>query len=193
MSEFRAALQALVDLNAEHYSFQCKATCTCAFCNAAALLARPEPRITEAHECGTSYESVPGIAYPRKKPRTVQPVDDEPDPRITREEAIALLDQYYEVRRSGLHARVASIWREEMTKAREACLAAMLRSEPPTIARPLSEWNESHGFVTWWKFPIEEPSWIGSPTDSDWPGYHTHWTPHPELPCAPAGCDGEQS
>jgi hypothetical protein len=47
--------------------------------------------------------------------------------------------------------------------------------------RPLSEWHEDDGPVTWWKFPVDEPAWIGSPTDSDWPGYHTHWTPHPPV------------
>lgn len=55
---------------------------------------------------------------------------------------------------------------------------------PATVAipRPLEEWHEDDGFVTWWKFPVDEPSWIGSPLCSDWPGYHTHWTPHPPIP-----------
>jgi hypothetical protein len=50
------------------------------------------------------------------------------------------------------------------------------------IARPLSEWREDTGSVTWWKFPIDEPAWIGTPMDTDWPGYHSHFTPHPEHP-----------
>lgn len=50
------------------------------------------------------------------------------------------------------------------------------------VARPLSDWHEDHGFVTWWKFPVNEPSYIGSPLCEDWPGYHTHWTPHPDIP-----------
>lgn len=49
-------------------------------------------------------------------------------------------------------------------------------------ARPLSEWHEDDGPVTWWALPVQEPAWIGQPTDSDWPGYHTHWTPHPPVP-----------
>lgn len=53
---------------------------------------------------------------------------------------------------------------------------------PPETARLLSEWHEDHGPVTWWKLPVDEPAWIGSPLDSDWPGYHTHWTPHPTVP-----------
>lgn len=52
-------------------------------------------------------------------------------------------------------------------------------------ARPLAEYHEDFGPVVWWKFPVNEPSWIGSPTDDDWPGYHTHWTPHPAAPEEP--------
>ena len=53
------------------------------------------------------------------------------------------------------------------------------------VARPLDEWHEDHGDVVWWKFPIDEPAWIGCPLDSHWPGYHTHWTPHPDVPALP--------
>ena len=51
-------------------------------------------------------------------------------------------------------------------------------------ARPLEEWGEDYGDVLWWKFPIEEPHYVGSPLGADWPGYHTHWTPItlPQLP-----------
>ncbi|ADM70864.1 hypothetical protein GMA19_03057 [Paenibacillus polymyxa E681] len=43
--------------------------------------------------------------------------------------------------------------------------------------RPLDEWGEDHGAVLWWKFPIDEPPYCGTPLDADWPDYHTHWTP----------------
>lgn len=51
-------------------------------------------------------------------------------------------------------------------------------------ARPLEEWHEDYGDVLWWKFPIEEPPYVGSPLDANWPDYHTHWTPFavPEPP-----------
>lgn len=51
-------------------------------------------------------------------------------------------------------------------------------------ARPLEEWGEDYGDVLWWKFPIEEPPYVGSPLDANWPAYHTHWTPIvcPEQP-----------
>jgi hypothetical protein len=48
---------------------------------------------------------------------------------------------------------------------------------PATVARPISEWHEDRGSALWWRFPVEEPPYSGSPLDSDWPGYHTHWTP----------------
>ena len=53
-------------------------------------------------------------------------------------------------------------------------------------ARPLEEWGEDYGDVLWWKFPIEEPPYVGSPLDEKWPAYHTHWTPIP-LPQPPKG------
>lgn len=45
------------------------------------------------------------------------------------------------------------------------------------VARPIEEWNEDFGDVLWWKFQIEEPPYVGSPLDANWPAYHTHWTP----------------
>lgn len=54
------------------------------------------------------------------------------------------------------------------------------------IARPLSEWHEDDGPVCWWSFPVQEAAWVGDPNDSDWPGYHTHWTPHPPCPTTPS-------
>lgn len=41
----------------------------------------------------------------------------------------------------------------------------------------LEDWDEDYGDVLWWKFPIDEPPYVGSPLDANWPGYHTHWTP----------------
>lgn len=72
-----------------------------------------------------------------------------------------------------------------------------------TTLRPEEDWTENMGSVLWWYLPngyIEEPPYCGSPLDTEWPGYHTHWTPLPQLqadplanapplpsePCAPA-------
>lgn len=76
--------------------------------------------------------------------------------------------------------------------------------DDPTVARPINEYSKDMGDVLWWKFPIIEPPYVGSPDDphSDvevlgtpeeiadftgssgqtkvrlggWPGYHTHFT-----------------
>lgn len=43
----------------------------------------------------------------------------------------------------------------------------------------LEDWHHDSGPVLWWAFhkgtPYEEP-YVGTPDDSEWPGYHTHWT-----------------
>lgn len=46
--------------------------------------------------------------------------------------------------------------------------------------RPRAKWHEDIGNVLWWRFPIVEPPYVGSPLDTSWPDYHTHWTPLPD-------------
>lgn len=75
----------------------------------------------------------------------------------------------------------------------------------PVQLRPLSEWHEDHGFVLWYRLPITEPPWVGTPNCSDWlvetadgacmteldannekepikGPWATHWCPLPDLP-----------
>ncbi len=75
------------------------------------------------------------------------------------------------------------------------------------VARPASEYHEDMGPVLWWKFPVDEPPYVGGPNDlgqsvvigvhtfgkdhselrvyvGGWPGYHTHFTPI-SMPCEP--------
>lgn len=35
---------------------------------------------------------------------------------------------------------------------------------------------EDDGDCLWWKFSIEEGPYCSLPLDTDWPGYHTHFT-----------------
>ena len=62
-------------------------------------------------------------------------------------------------------------------------------AQVPLIARAKAEWHEDDGAVMWWAWCghgwAGEPAWCGTPNDSDWPGYHTHWTSHPKFPAAP--------
>ena len=45
-----------------------------------------------------------------------------------------------------------------------------------TTLRSIDDWHEDDGDCLWWKTPIEEPPYCGSPLCEDWPGYHTHFT-----------------
>jgi hypothetical protein len=75
-------------------------------------------------------------------------------------------------------------------RARVDELVPLLRewvAEPPVqpVARRLIEWREATGEVLWWRFPVEEAPYVGSPLCHGWPGYHTHWTPLPPVPREP--------
>lgn len=55
---------------------------------------------------------------------------------------------------------------------------------PPTVGelRHIDDWDEEEdGTVLWWKWPIDEPPYVGSPLWGDWPGYHEHWMPLPDA------------
>ena len=42
--------------------------------------------------------------------------------------------------------------------------------------KPIDEWHEDDGDCLWWAFPITEPPYSGSPLDSNFPDYVTHFT-----------------
>lgn len=44
------------------------------------------------------------------------------------------------------------------------------------VVRPLDEWCHDDGDVLWWRFPVSEPPYVGTPGDDDFPSYVTHWT-----------------
>jgi hypothetical protein len=64
-----------------------------------------------------------------------------------------------------------------LPQAKEQQLSTPAPAVAP-VARPIDEWHEDIGAVTWWRFPVEEPPYCGSPLDTEWvPGYYTHFTP----------------
>lgn len=93
--------------------------------------------------------------------------------------------------RSFKHLRI-SMWPRErdgrMHQRHPTIEQAVAAFRGASRARPLAEYDEDLGSVLWWAFPVAEPPYVGKPYDSDWPGYHTHWTPL-EVPTAPAGSD----
>ena len=78
-------------------------------------------------------------------------------------------------------------WADRLTALQSA------QTEGRDAARPIDEYHEDMGPVAWWKFPIVEASYIGSPNFDDWPGYHTHFTPHPAIPSNHAAIDNAQA
>lgn len=75
-------------------------------------------------------------------------------------------------------------------------IEAAVRAAMPA-ATTLDNWHEDDGHVCWWTWRdgewLGEPCYIGHPNCEDWPGYHTHWTPHPKFPEAiPATPPAEQ-
>jgi hypothetical protein len=65
---------------------------------------------------------------------------------------------------------------DELAERTLELVAEVERLRKPPAVRSLDEWHEDHGTVLWWTLPICEPPYVGAPLDSDWPGYHTHWT-----------------
>ena len=37
------------------------------------------------------------------------------------------------------------------------------------VAKTFEDWQEADGNVLWWKSPIDEPPYVGTPIDTDWP------------------------
>lgn len=60
----------------------------------------------------------------------------------------------------------------------QAITALKRQSEMETLYLA-DDWDEDFGDVLWWKLPVDEPPYIGSPLCCDWPGYHTHWSKLP--------------
>jgi len=57
------------------------------------------------------------------------------------------------------------------------------------VLLPIDAWHEDRGPVLWWRLPICEPPYVGSPGDSDWPtllgtngqDWATHFSLVPEV------------
>lgn len=56
-------------------------------------------------------------------------------------------------------------------------VAEMKRRSAAAVAAHIDSWHEDIGTVLWWRFPVEEPPYVGSPLEDDFPDYVTHWTP----------------
>lgn len=71
-----------------------------------------------------------------------------------------------------------AVCRDPQRKSEEQLKSYKVILEPLfTHARAAETWHDDDGPVLWWRPPVMEPPYAGSPSDDDWPGYHTHWTP----------------
>lgn len=54
----------------------------------------------------------------------------------------------------------------------------------PKYALHIDEWEEDDGPVLWWRAPIEEPPYVGTPDDTDFDETYKWWTPIdiPDMP-----------
>jgi hypothetical protein len=112
---------------------------------------------------------------------------------MTPAEVLAVLDHLAELEQGLPLGRQSKLYRK-IKSARTAVAALIARVkelESATAvvpARALAEWHEDDGNVMWFAWCghewAGEPAWCGRPDDSDWPGYHTHWVPHPKFPPA---------
>lgn len=84
-----------------------------------------------------------------------------------------------EVERLEKKASAAVAWaNRSVEQVQDHCFVEVDRLTRP---KPGEEWAHEMGDVLWWRFPIIEPPYCGSPNAVDWPGYHTHFTPIPEV------------
>lgn len=49
----------------------------------------------------------------------------------------------------------------------------------------IDSWHEDDGAALWWRFPVAEPPYCGTPLDDDFPDYVTHWTRLHDPPLVP--------
>jgi hypothetical protein len=60
--------------------------------------------------------------------------------------------------------------------------AAKVEIERMTTLRSASEWRDDDGDVLWWRVPIQEAPYVGSPLECGWfEDFYTHWTPLPKV------------
>lgn len=69
-----------------------------------------------------------------------------------------------------------------MTAGVNAASIGLEELERLTTLRSCDDYHEDYGSVLFWKVPIEEPPYVGTMLDDDFPkDYYTHWSPLPTV------------
>jgi len=137
-----------------------------------------------------------GPAVPAVVEKVADAQDSEPFDRDDREQCVRVLGYLLDLANRASLMRV--VWGcAVMLDPRNKCVdpdADVIEHHPDAKAgmgarqaRPASAWHEDIGPVLWWKFPVDEPPYCGTPLDTGWPAVHTHWTPL-IVPEQPAPC-----
>ena len=187
MTDYRAELQRLVQAYDEHGGKWPDAHEQALFQAVEAArtaLAQPEPEVSPWPVPGDA-EGLAEVFWGRY---------EQPEPEV---EELAQLIYEQAMIPAAEHCKTeVPAWTERgnsfaQDNARDCARAILARWGRPTIkpvpqvATPHEDYHEDLGPVLWWRFPIDEPPWCGMPNDSDWPGYHTHFTPLPAMPTLP--------
>lgn len=69
-----------------------------------------------------------------------------------------------------------NVWFENALKLSRELVRIHSEIRDRSALHSLDEYHTDDGNVLWWKFPITEAPYVGSPSSSNWPGYHTHWS-----------------
>ena len=71
-----------------------------------------------------------------------------------------------------------SDYKEGYNDASDDIIGIVNQLDEPTkvIAHLAEKWHEDIGPVLWWDFPVEEPTYCGTPLDDDFPKYKRHFT-----------------
>lgn len=74
------------------------------------------------------------------------------------------------------------LWAREVYYVYEETPAVLIAV--PKYARHIDEWHEDMGVVLWWRDPVEEPPYVGTPHDGDFDETYKWWSPidTPEIP-----------
>lgn len=85
------------------------------------------------------------------------------DLRARRDDLLRSNNKFEECARTA--ERCNKLQAETINRLTKQVADLLMDGNTPIIARPLEEYHEDMGDVLWWKFPITEPPYVGSPLD----------------------------
>lgn len=69
----------------------------------------------------------------------------------------------------------------ELVSTKLELTKATLKLHQPLDLYPANSWHEEMGDVLWWRIPVEESPYVGSPLDTNW-DYSSGYTHYSSIP-----------